>query len=65
MFHLHTFRLAVKTTLRHVGTRRGEADFLMTIPLKDKKPASLPAPNSDVYGFIETLPAAELTVVEI
>jgi hypothetical protein len=37
----------------------------MTIPLKDKKPASLPAPNSDVYGFIETLPAEELTVVEI
>jgi hypothetical protein len=65
MFHLHAFRLAVKTTLRAYGDPTWRRGFLMTIPLKDKKPASLPAPNSDVYGFIETLPAEELTVVEI
>jgi hypothetical protein len=42
--------------------RRG---FLMAIPLKDRKPASLPAPHSDFYGLIETLLAEELAVVEI
>jgi hypothetical protein len=45
--------------------RRGEGVFLMAIPLKDRKPASLPAPSGHVYGFIETLPAEELAVVEI
>jgi hypothetical protein len=65
MFHLHAFRLAVKTTLRHVWTDVEKGFFLTAIPLKDRKPASLPAPSSHVYGFIETLPAEELAVVEI
>jgi alkylation response protein AidB-like acyl-CoA dehydrogenase len=37
--------------------------FLMASPVKDKKPAPLPAPNSDFYGLIETLPAEELAVL--
>jgi hypothetical protein len=37
----------------------------MAVPLKDRKPATLPAPNSDFYGLIETLPGEELAVVEI
>jgi len=36
----------------------------MASPVKDKKPVSLPAPNSDFYGLIETLPAEELAVVK-
>src|ERR1700753_3446086 len=36
----------------------------MASPVKDKKPAPLPAPNSDFYGLIETLPADELAVVK-
>jgi hypothetical protein len=36
----------------------------MVSPLKDKKPALLPAPNSDFYGLIETLPTEELAVVK-
>src|SRR3954469_11283510 len=36
----------------------------MASPAKDRTPASLPAPNSDFYGLIETLPADEVTVVK-
>src|SRR3954471_15444267 len=36
----------------------------MASPVKDRKPAPLPAPNSDFYNLIETLPAEELTVVK-
>src|SRR6201984_3318601 len=36
----------------------------MASPVKDKKPAPLPAPNSDFYGLIETLPAEDLAVVK-
>jgi hypothetical protein len=35
----------------------------MASPVKDKRPVSLPAPNSDFYGLIETLPAEELGVM--
>jgi hypothetical protein len=33
-------------------------------PSKRQKAALLPAPNSDFYGLIETLPAEELAVVK-
>src|SRR6202166_3712497 len=36
----------------------------MASPVRDKKPAALPAPNSDFYGLMETLPAEELAVVK-
>ena len=36
----------------------------MASPAKDRKPAPLPAPNSDFYGLMETLPAEELTVLK-
>ena len=36
----------------------------MASPVKDKKPAPLPATNSDFYGLIETLPAEESAVVK-
>src|ERR1700747_803154 len=36
----------------------------MASPAKDRKPAPLPAPNSDFYSLIETLPAEELAVVK-
>src|SRR5271163_25168 len=36
----------------------------MASPVKDRKPAPLPAPNSDFYELIETLPAEELVVVK-
>jgi hypothetical protein len=36
----------------------------MASPVKDKKPVLLPAPNSDFYGLIETLPAEELAVLK-
>jgi hypothetical protein len=36
----------------------------MASPVKDKTPAPLPAPNSDFYGLIETLPAEELAVMK-
>ena len=36
----------------------------MASPVKDKKPAPLPAPNSDFYELVETLPAEELAVVK-
>ena len=36
----------------------------MTDPAKDKMHPPLPSPNSDFYDLVETLPAAELTVVK-
>jgi alkylation response protein AidB-like acyl-CoA dehydrogenase len=36
----------------------------MASPVKEKKPVQLPAPNSDFYGLVETLPAEELAVVK-
>src|ERR1700749_5303581 len=36
----------------------------MASPAKDRKPAPLPAPNSDFYELVETLPAEELAVVK-
>src|SRR4249920_1987516 len=36
----------------------------MASPAKDRKPAPLPAPNSDFYELVETLPADELAVVK-
>src|SRR5271154_5585090 len=36
----------------------------MASPVKDKKPVQLPAPNSDFYQLVETLPAEELAVVK-
>ena len=36
----------------------------MASPVMDRKPAPLPAPNSDFYELLETLPAEELTVVK-
>src|ERR1700734_386369 len=36
----------------------------MASPVKDRKPAPLPAPNSDFYELLETLPAEELAVVK-
>jgi hypothetical protein len=36
----------------------------MASPIKDRKSAPLPAPNSSFYGLIETLTAEELTVVK-
>src|SRR2546423_4347818 len=36
----------------------------MASPVRDRKPVSLPAPNSDFYELLETLPAEELAVVK-
>jgi alkylation response protein AidB-like acyl-CoA dehydrogenase len=36
----------------------------MASPAKDRKPAPLPAPNSDFYELVETLPTEELAVVK-
>ena len=36
----------------------------MASPVKHKKRAPLPAPNSDFYRLIETLPAEEVAVVK-
>src|SRR6476660_3864854 len=36
----------------------------MASPVKDRKPVSLPAPNSDFYDLVETLPAEELAIVK-
>jgi len=36
----------------------------MASPVKDRKPVPLPAPNSDFYELIETLPAEELAIVK-
>ena len=36
----------------------------MASPVKDRKPVSLPAPNSDFYELVETLPAEELAIVK-
>src|SRR5271156_4825242 len=36
----------------------------MAGPVKDKKSAPLPAPNSDFYELVETLPAEELAIVK-
>ena len=36
----------------------------MASPVKDRKPAALPAPNSDFYELLETLPAEELAVLK-
>src|SRR6202162_3553581 len=36
----------------------------MASPVKDRKPVSLPAPNSDFYQLVETLPAEELAIVK-
>src|SRR6185369_6990377 len=36
----------------------------MASPVKDRKPAPLPTPNSDFYELVETLPAEELAVVK-
>src|ERR1700687_6470051 len=36
----------------------------MASPVKDRKPLSLPAPNSDFYELVETLPAEELAIVK-
>src|SRR6204780_921226 len=36
----------------------------MASPVRDKKPVSLPAPNSVFYNLVETLPAEELGVVK-
>jgi Acyl-CoA dehydrogenase, N-terminal domain len=36
----------------------------MPSPAKDRKPVSLPAPNSDFYELVETLPAEELAIVK-
>ena len=35
----------------------------MASPVKDKKSAPLPAPNSDFYELVETLPAEEVAIV--
>jgi hypothetical protein len=39
-------------------------EILVASIAKDKKSAPLPAPNSDFYGLMETLPAEELTVLK-
>src|ERR1700692_1627469 len=36
----------------------------MASPVKDKKPAPLPAPNSDFYQLLKTLPPEELAVLK-
>src|SRR5579862_7807728 len=36
----------------------------MASPAKDKRPVTLPAPNSDFYELVETLPPEELAVVK-
>jgi len=36
----------------------------MASPVKDRKPVSLPAPNSDFYELVETMLAEELSVVK-
>jgi hypothetical protein len=36
----------------------------MASPAKDRKPVLLPAPNSDFYELVETLPAEELAIVK-
>src|SRR6202142_4362240 len=36
----------------------------MASPVKDRKPVSLPAPNSDFYQLVETLPSEELAIVK-
>src|SRR6266853_6415539 len=36
----------------------------MASPVKDRKPVSLPVPNSDFYELVETLPAEELAIVK-
>src|SRR3979490_182390 len=36
----------------------------MASPVKDRKPVSLPAPNTDFYELVETLPAEELAIVK-
>src|SRR5579864_2697470 len=45
-------------------TQTVREESLMASPVKDKKPVPLPAPNSDFYGLIETLPAEELAVLK-
>src|SRR5579864_2753402 len=45
-------------------TQTVREESLMASPVKDKKPVLLPAPNSDFYGLIETLPAEELAVLK-
>src|SRR6202790_840134 len=39
-------------------------EVLMASPAKDRKLVSLPAPNSDFYQLVETLPAEELAVLK-
>src|SRR5260370_25268853 len=39
-------------------------EVLMASPAKDGKPKPLPAPNTDFYELVETLPAEELTIVK-
>src|ERR1700692_2229285 len=39
-------------------------EVLMASPAKDRKLVSLPAPNSDFYQLVETLPAEELAIVK-
>jgi hypothetical protein len=63
MFHLHAFRRPVKNHSAACGARREEGG-VMSSPVKDKKPALLPVPNSDFYCLIETLPAEELVVLK-
>jgi glutaryl-CoA dehydrogenase len=41
-----------------------EKGFLMASPVKDRKPAPLPAPNSDFFELLETLPAEEVAVLK-
>ena len=56
-------QLALREVSRAAALTREERVVMASLA-NDRKPASLPAPNSDFYELVETLPAEELAVVK-
>jgi alkylation response protein AidB-like acyl-CoA dehydrogenase len=56
--------LALVDVSRAAALTQQEERVLMESSANDRKPAALPAPNSDFYELVETLPAEELAVVK-
>jgi alkylation response protein AidB-like acyl-CoA dehydrogenase len=54
----------LKWSIASSETKTIKREVLMASPARDRKPAPLPAPNSDFYELVETLPAEELAVVK-
>jgi alkylation response protein AidB-like acyl-CoA dehydrogenase len=68
-FSVGNFRMCLAAHLLRAKCRakqdiNNKKEVLMASPVKDRKPAPLPAPNSDFYELVETLPAEELAVVK-